>query len=70
MLANGSSTGTDPHERARYLASGLRNVRVFNDTVRPFWSDDGKLFSYCRRTPDGTDYLLVEAGTGDRKSVV
>ncbi|ABL72692.1 S9 family peptidase [Paracoccus denitrificans] len=75
MLANGSSTGTDPHERARYLASGLRNVRVFNDTVRPFWSDDGKLFSYCRRTPDGTDYLLVEAGTGrvaplfDRKAL-
>lgn len=61
---NEANTRITRRERARHFADGRRNSRIFGDKVRPFGAAEGSLFSYCRRPPEGSIYLLVEPATG------
>lgn len=60
------SLDIDRKAPVQQLAMGARNARIFNDSVRPYWSADSARFSYQRQTPQGVEYLLVEPAARTR----
>ena len=62
-----TSVPAEAYDRAVALTSGALRGTVKNLSVTPHWIGDQDLFWYQRDTQTGTEYLIVEAETGEKR---
>ena len=62
-----TSVPAEAYDRAVALSSGALNGVVKNLSVTPQWIGDQDLFWYQRDTQEGTEYVIVEAATGEKR---
>lgn len=60
----------DDYKRAYHLRSAFSANNVYYDHMNPHWTGCGGNFWYIRNTPDGENYVKVNAASADRASLL
>ena len=63
-----ASVSAEAYDRAVALTSGALKDSVKNLSLTPHWIGDRDLFWYQRDTQNGSEYLLVDAASGERRA--